>query len=194
MHKSMHQPLMFLLLLTTMLLSTSCTRQYSRCVNLMGNGRYCLQPTTTVAPFEVLQKVDATLKKRHETMISNIAVNGEGMQIIILTPFGQKLAHVSYNNVEAKAVVSPDSRLDPTLMIAMIQLALWPADSVRKGLSTPMILEESDGHRHYLANDNLVLDVSYANAMVPANKFNFSFPAVGLILDIETLPEIEHVQ
>jgi hypothetical protein len=194
MHKSMYQPLMFLLLLTTMLLSTSCTRQDSRCANLMGNGRYCLQPTTTVAPFEVLQKVDATLKKRHETMVSDIAVNGEGMQIIILTPFGQKIAHVSYNNVEAKAVVSPDSRLDPTLMIAMIQLALWPVDIVRKGLSAPMLLEESDGHRRYLAKDNLVLDVSYANAMAPANKFNFSFPAVGLILDIETLPEIEHVQ
>lgn len=194
MHKSMHHPLMFLLLLTTMLLSTSCTRQDSRCVNLMGNGRYCLQPTTTVAPFEVLQKVDATLKKRHETMISNIAVNGEGMQIIILTPFGQKLAHVRYNNVEAKAVVSPDSRLDPTLMIAMIQLALWPVDSVRKGLGEPLLLEETVGHRRYLAKDKLVLDVSYANAMAPANKLNLSFPTVGLMLDIETLPEIEHVQ
>jgi len=36
--------------------------------------------------------------------------------------------------------------------------------------------------------------VRYVNPDVPSNKFHLSFPSVGLILDIETLPEIERVQ
>jgi hypothetical protein len=183
--------LIFPLLLAAMLLSASCVRQDSRCTNLMGNGRYCLQPTTSMAPFEIQQKVEATIKNHHETMVTEIAVNAEGMQMIVLTPFGHQLVHVSYNNDEAKALVSPDSRLDPAMMIAMTQLALWPVDSVRKGLNSPLHLEESAGKRRYFTNDKLVLEVQYADAMVPANKFQLSLPSVELKLDIETLPEVE---
>lgn len=160
----------------------------------MGNGRYCLQPTTAIAPFEAQQKVEATINSHHETMVAEIVVNAEGMQMIVLTPFGHQLVHVIYNNDEAKALVSPDSRLDPTMMIAMTQLALWPVDSIRKGLAAPLHLEESTGKRRYLANDKLVLEVQYANPMTPANKFQLVLPSVDLKLDIETLPEVEPVQ
>ncbi len=194
MHKYLTKTLILSLLLATMLLSTSCIKQDPRCVNLMGNGRYCLQPTSTITPFNIQQKVEASIKNHHEIMVTEIEVNAESMQLIGLTPFGHQLVHISYNNEKAKAVVSLDSRLDPTLLIAMIQLALWPVDSVRKGLGEPLLLEESNGHRRYLAKDVLVLDVSYANAKVPANKLNLFFPTVGLMLDIESLPEIERLQ
>lgn len=194
MHKYLTKIFIFSQLLATMLLSTSCMKHDSRCANLMGNGRYCLQPTTAITPFYVQQKVEASIKNHNEIMVTEIEVNAEGMQLIGLTPFGHQLVHISYNNEKAKAVVSPDSRLDPTLMIAMIQLALWPVDSVRKGLGEPLLLEESIGHRRYLARDKLVLDVSYANAMAPSNKLNLSFPTLGLMLDIESLPEIERLQ
>ena len=183
--------LIFPLLLAAILLSTSCVRQDSRCTDLMGNGRYCLQPTTSMVPFEVQQKVEATIKSHHETMVTEIAVSAKGMQMIVLTPFGHQLVHVSYNNDEAKALVSPDSRLDPAMMIAMTQLALWPVDSVRKGLNSPLHLEEIAGKRRYFANDKLVLEVQYADAITPTNKFQLSLPSVELKLDIETLPEVE---
>lgn len=179
------------LLLAAMLLSTSCVRQDSRCTDLMDNGRYCLQPTTTMVPFEVQQKVEATIKSHHETMVTEIVVSAEGMQMIVLTPFGHQLVRVSYNNDEAKALISPDSRLDPAMMIAITQLALWPADSVRKGLSAPLSLEESAGKRRYFTNDKLILEVQYTDAMDPTHKFQISLPLVDLKLDIETLPEVE---
>ena len=113
--------------------------------------------------------------------------------MIVLTPFGHKLMHVSYNNDEANALVSPDSRLDPATMIAMTQLALWPIESVRKGLNSPLRLEESSGKRRYFANDKLVLEVQYADAMDPANKFQLLLPSVELMLNIETLSEVESV-
>ena len=186
--------LIFPLLLAAILLSISCVRQDSRCTDLMGNGRYCLQPTTSMVPFEVQQKVEATIKSHHETMVTEIAVSAKGMQMIVLTPFGHQLVHVSYNNDEAKALVSPDSRLDPAMMIAMTQLALWPVDSVRKGLNSPLHLEEIAGKRRYFANDKLVLEVQYADAITPTNKFQLSLPSVELKLDIETLPEVESAQ
>jgi hypothetical protein len=159
------------LLLAAMLLSTSCVRQDSRCTDLMGNGRYCLQPTTSMVPFEVQQKVEATIKSYHETMVAEIAVSAEGMQMIVLTPFGHQLVRVSYNNDEAKALIS--------------------ADSVRKGLSAPLSLEESAGKRRYFTNDKLILEVQYTDAMDPTHKFQISLPLVDLKLDIETLPEVE---
>jgi len=177
-----------------MLLSTSCVKQDSRCTNLMGNGRYCLQPTSAVAPFDLQQKIDTTINNNSELMVTEVEVNAVGMQLIGLTPFGHKLVHISYDNDEAKAIVSPNSRFDPTLTIAVMQLALWPVESVRKGLGEAMLLEESVGHRRYLSNNKLVLDVHYVNPDAPTNKFHLSFPLVGLILDIETLPEIERVQ
>lgn len=186
--------LVFILLFATMLLSTSCMKQDGRCVNLAENARYCLQPTTAIAPFNIQQKVEASINSHHEIMVTEIEVNAEGMQFVGLTPFGHQLLHISYNNKQAKAILSPDSRIDPKLMIAMIQLAIWPADSVRKGLEQPFLLEESAGYRRYLAKDKVVLEVSYANEMVPANKFQVIFPAVGLTLDIEALPEIERAQ
>lgn len=192
MHKPLRQALV--VLFTIMLLSTSCAKQDSRCTNLMGNGRYCLQPTSAVAPFDLQQKIEATINNKSETMVTEVAVNAVDMQLIGLTPFGHKLVHINYDNDEAKAVLSPDSRLDPALMIAMIQLALWPVESVRKGLGEALLLEESVGHRRYLSNNKLVLDVHYVNADTPSNKFHLSFPTAGLMLDIETLPEIERVQ
>lgn len=164
-----------------------------RCVDLMGNGRYCLQPTTVLTPFNVQQKVEASIKNHNEIIVTEIEVNAEGMQLIGLTPFGHQLVHVNYNNEKAIAVVSPDSRLDPALIIAMVQLALWPVDSVRKGLDEPLTLEEIVGHRRYLANNNLIVDVIYENTTTPANKLHISFPTVGLMLDIESLPEIERL-
>lgn len=177
-----------------MLLSTSCIRQDERCVSLARNGRYCLQPTTAITPFDVQQKVVFSINNHHETMVTELEVNAEAMQFIGLTPFGHELMHVNFNNEKAKAVMSPDSRLDPTLMIAMIQLALWPVDSVRKGLEKPLVLEDSAGHRRYSANNQLVLEVSYASTIDPSNKLVLTFPAVGLMLDIETLPEIERAE
>ncbi len=191
MRQYIHKIFILPLILAAMLLNTSCLRQDSHCTTLMGNGRYCLQPTTTMLPFEVQQKVEATIKSHHETMVTEIAVNSEGMQMIVLTPFGHPFVHVSYNNNEAKVLVSPDSRLDPAMMIAMAQLALWPVDSVRKGLNLPLRLEESAAKRRYFANDKLVLEVQYADVMVPANKFKLSLPSVDLTLDIEALPEVE---
>ena len=189
----MHNIFLLPLLLVVTLVGTSCIRQDSHCTTLMGNGRYCLQPTTTMVPFEVQQKVEATIKSHHETMVTEIAVNAGGMQMIVLTPFGHKLMHVSYNNDEANALVSPDFRLDPATMIAMTQLALWPIESVRKGLNSPLRLEESSGKRRYFANDKLVLEVQYADAMDPANKFQLLLPSVELMLNIETLSEVESV-
>jgi hypothetical protein len=187
----MHKIFLLPLLLIAILFNVSCMKQDPRCSDLMGNGRYCLQPTTVIAPFEVQQKIESTIKSHHETMVTELAVHAEGMQMIVLTPFGHQLVHVNYNNKEAKALVMPDARLDAALMIAMTQLALWPADSVRKGLNAPLRLEESPGKRRYLANDRLVLEVLYADAMLPTNKFELLLPSVELKLDIETLPEVE---
>ena len=184
--------LLILSLLT--MVNTSCVKHDARCTHLMGNGRYCLQPTNSIAAFDVQQKVEARIKSHHETMVTEIEVNAKEMQLVGLTPLGHKLIHISYNNDVAKAIVLPDARLEPTLFIAMIQLAFWPTESVRKGLSAPLRLEESVNNRRYFENDKLVLEVQNMVAENAMNTFHISFPIVGLELEIENLPEVKMEQ
>ena len=181
-------------LLLISLSGTSCMLRDSRCTNLMGNGQYCLQSTAAVAPFTIRQIIKASINSNHETAVTDIEVNAQGMSLIVLTPFGQKIMHINYDNKEANAIASTSSRIAPSMLIAIVQLALWPAASVRDGLSDSLLLEENISHRRYLAKNKLVLDIQYANSELPYNKLHISIPTINLELDIEALPEIDGVQ
>ncbi|CAG0961271.1 hypothetical protein MTYP_00742 [Methylophilaceae bacterium] len=176
------------LIITTV---TACIPHDSRCAILPGGGQYCLQDTNQIAPFEVQQKVDIAYKDHRETMIAYIEIDSQNLDFVGLTPFGQKLVHVNYNNQQAKAIALPDKRLDPALMVALLQLALWPVDSIRSGLSSRLIVEESDRQRLILDGSKLVMNIRYADSSVPYRQLQISIPAVGMELDIVSLAETE---
>lgn len=179
---------MLLMMFAAVLTLAACGERDSRCAELPWGGRYCLQPTTAIAPFEAQQKVEVSFNGRHETMIVDIEADTNGLQFVGLTPFGHKLVQVSYDNREAKAATLPDARLDPALLVALLQLALWPADAVRAGLGAPLVLEEGGGQRRILANDKLVLDINYADVLVPHRRLHLALPSAGLELNVVTLP------
>ena len=95
MHKCISKLLMLGLLLI-ILSVTSCMLRDSRCTNLMGNGQYCLQSTAAVAPFTIRQIIKASINSNHETAVTDIEVNAQGMSLIVLTPFGQKIMHINF--------------------------------------------------------------------------------------------------
>lgn len=167
----------------------SCAEHDSRCATLPAGGQYCLQATSALAPFEIQQKVDFYYQGNHETMIAYIENDSENLNFVGLTPFGQKLIHVNYNNQQAKAIISPDKRLAPSLMIALLQLALWPTASVQTGLSAEFVVEESDGHRRIFDGTKLLMDVRYANGTAPYQQLQIILPAAGMKLDIVSLAE-----
>jgi hypothetical protein len=174
-----------------LLVIAACTERDPRCPDLSGRGRYCLQPTTFVAPFEAQQKVDVTLNGRLEQMIVGIEVDADGMRLTGLTPFGQKLVQVSYDNRDVTSAMPPDARLNPALLVALLQLALWPTDTVRTGLSAPLTIVESYSQRRIFAGDEMVLTVSYFGTKTPYQRLRLIIPSVGIELDVETLSDGE---
>ena len=159
----------------------------SSCAELPGGGSYCLQPSTDLAPFDLQQKVESTLQGRRETLIVEFESDAKGLRFAGLTPFGQKLLQVSYDNHVATAQTLPDARLSPTMLLALLQMALWPADSVRRGLAPTLRLEEDARQRRVLRADRLLLSIDYSAASTP-NRLHVLVPSLPLELDISPLP------
>lgn len=165
----------------------ACTESDPRCASLPGGGRYCLQPTSSTQPFDAQQKVEAVFNGQRETMIVELEVDAAGMRFAGLTPFGQKLLQASYDNLAVKADVLPDKRLDPALFMAFLQIALWPAESVRAGLGDSAVLEEREGQRRVLDNGRLVMQVGYTGGRLAPGDMHIVFPAAQMELDVTTL-------
>ncbi len=168
--------------------TAGCTTRDPLCANL-GAGDYCIQPTTSVAAFGVQQKVSATFRGRSETIMVALEVDAAALNMAAITPFGQKLIQVNYDNNKLTATTLPDARLTPALLVAFLQLALWPADAVRAGLSPQLTLQEGSGTRRIMHNDQVVMTVDYGDAKVPPSRLHITVPAADLALDIDNLPQ-----
>jgi hypothetical protein len=55
----------------------------------------------------------------------------------------------------------PDSRLDLVLLLALLQVAWWPPESVGKGLDASLVFDQQPGLRRLWSNGKLVLEVGY---------------------------------
>ena len=78
----------------------------------------------------------------------------------------------------------------PSLLIALLQLAQWPADAVRAGLQAPLTLEERADQRRIIFRDEATLTIDYLGE-APHRRMHLTIPAADLELDIENLPVSE---
>jgi len=173
------------------LITTACIQEKTGCAILPGGGQYCLQSTSVVVPFEAQQKVEANFKGHHETMITELEVDAKGINFAGFTPFGQKLMQVSYDNQKVSGLASPDKHLNPALLLALLQLSLWPADVARAGLSEPVVLREAAGNRYITHNGRLIMQVQYADNTLPYRALIITLPTIDMTLAIASLPEDE---
>jgi hypothetical protein len=162
--------------------------QWGQCATLIGGGRYCLQSSATIVPFEAQQKVEVRIRGQQETMIVELEVDAAGMRLAGLTPFGHSLLKASYDNRTVTATQLADARLSPSLLIALLQIALWPADALRVGLEAPLRLEERAGQRSILNGDKVTLTINYTGNQPPYRRMQIVIPVAGIELDVETLP------
>lgn len=169
------------------LLLAACAERDPRCSGLPGGGSYCLQPSTAMPSFDVQQKVELGFDGRRETLIVNLEVDGEGMRFVGLTPFGQKLIEGGYDNHAVRATPLPDERLSPSLLLAMLQMCLWPAADVRTGLGDSAHVEESARQRRILVDGKVVLQVRYTGGLPPAADMHIVLPAAQMEFYVTTL-------
>lgn len=176
-------------LATTVALLAACAPESPTCARLPGGARYCLQTSEGVVPFEVQQKIDVTFNGQHETMIAQVEVDAAGMHFVGLTPLGQRLLRASFSDGEIRADGVALEKLDPALLLALIQLASWEASRVRPGLDGDAELEEIENGRHLVKDGKAVLRIGYTRGHPPTGDIRIELPGTGVEFSIVTLDE-----
>lgn len=176
-----------LLLLAIITCLTACAPTSPHCASMPGGGRYCLQATSLAPEFEVQQQVLVRYRDKRDTMIASVENDAQHLDFVGLTPFGQKLIHMRYDNQAAIAMLSPDKRIKPAMMLALLQLALWPAETVQQGLDEASLISTQDRERSITHKGKLVMHIHYENPAIPGADMQISLPEAALILEIKRL-------
>ena len=143
--------------------------------------------TAAVMPFDVQQKIDMTRDGRRETLVVQLEVDALGMRMVGTTPFGQKLLQVAFDNRQLRLDAWPDKRLDPVLLMSLVQIATWPAGSVSQGLGDAAVLQDSSAARGVYRHGKPVVLIGYTRASPPFGNMAMTLPVAAIDLDIVNL-------
>jgi len=91
--------------------------------------------------------------------------------------------------VTVDARVPLPDRLDPKLLPALVQFALWPLEAVRAGLGADVTCVEDGARRTLLRQGRVVWSVSRTGTAPPFQSLLLENPGMGLTLRIRTLEE-----
>lgn len=153
------------------------------------NVRYCLQPTTAAPTFVVQQSISLRVGERQETLLADLENNATGLVFTGLSPLGLTLFQASYDNHAVRSAHPAEPRLPPELLLAVLQLALWPKEAVQRGLEVNAMIEDQPTERRIMLNDQLLLRVLHDGTAPPYRRLAIELPALRLTLDIEALPD-----
>ena len=109
------------------------------------------------------------------------------MRLVGTTPFGHKLLETNFDQRAVVAPHWPAGRLDPVLLLAAIQIALWDEASVREGLTGPAALEASDAGRRLSHDDRIGIAIKYTRGRTPFADMHIVLPEAGVELSIVNL-------
>lgn len=168
-------------------LAAACANDGSRCTALPGGSRYCLQTTADVVPFDVQQKVDVVFDSRTETIIAQVEADALGMRFVGTTPFGQKLVQLSFDNDHVTLETSLMKGLDPILLLALVQIATWPAKMVRAGLGDSVLVLDADGQRRLVKDGSDLALIKYTRGRPPLGDMSIQLPKAGVEFAIVNL-------
>lgn len=166
------------------LLLAACQPAPPGCARLPGGGSYCLQSTDGPA-FATLQQSLLSAGSQRLTLLTRIESDSRSLRFAGITPLGQTLLNVSWENGALRADLPPAlaDRLDPALLPALVQLATWPVASVRAGLSADLELIDEPQRRRLRrpGSEEDLLDISWEGNL-PYQRLRIAAPG-GLAID-----------
>lgn len=183
------RPLFLLLLL---LLLAGCRRPDPGSVRLARGVPFRLCPPESAPDFFADQEVQFSLPDgARETLMTAVENRGGTLSLVASTPLGQTLfvVRVRSGAVSVDARVPLPARLDPRMLPALVQFALWPLDAVRGGLGPGITCEEQGAGRTLLRQGRVVWRVTRTGAAAPFRSLLLENPGMGLTLRIRTLDE-----
>jgi hypothetical protein len=128
---------------------------------------------------------------RRETALAVIENGGGTLNLVASTPMGQTLFVVRVHGTAATvdARVALPEGLDPRVLVALVEFALWPAEAVGRNLAAGIRFEQDGGRRTLLRNGKVVWTVTRDGEAPPYDRLMLLNPALGLGVDIRTVRE-----
>lgn len=148
-------------LAAAVLLGACASLPPSGCTALSASTRYCLQPLPAGHTLAVNQLVDMQFPGRPagERLVFAIDATDARMQIVGLSPLGQTVFRLGVDHGDTQWDGPPAAEALARRLPALVQLMLWPADSVRQGLDRDAALRVTpDGRRLHDRDGTLLLD------------------------------------
>ena len=113
------------------------------------------------------------------------------LSMVASTPMGQTLFIVKLRGatatVDARIPIPGD--LDPRVLPALVEFALWPAEAVRAGLGPGIRFEQDGNRRTLLRKDKVVWTVVREGQAPPFQRLFLENPALGMSVAIRTLED-----
>lgn len=174
------------------LLIAGCGATGGHCARLPAAGQYCLRPGPW-PDFAAEQAATVNYRNQAWQLLARIESGRDGLRFAGLSPLGQTLIQISWENGALRAELPPalDGRLDGALFPALLQMAVWPAERVREGLSDRLELIEEEGRRIIRQDRQELLIISWEGKTLPHQRLRIEAPGVGLSIDARTLAPAE---
>jgi hypothetical protein len=180
------------MLLLLALLASGCRPPAADVVHLAPGTPFRLCPPEAAPDFFANQEVVfGTRAGRQEILLATIENRAGVLNLVASTPLGQTLfiVRVQSGAVTVDARVPLPDRLDPRLLPALVQFALWPAEAVRAGLDPGTRLEQDGPRRTLWRRGKVVWTVTREGEAPPFRSLLLEHPGLGLTLRIRTLDE-----
>jgi hypothetical protein len=173
---------------TLCLLLMACTDN-PNCPPLPGGAAYCLQSSTAVPAFTALQDLRLHGRGLDERLIAQLEVDNDGMRLAGLTPMGQRVLEARFDNHAATADSLAGSAIDARALLSLVQVATWPADTVRAGLMDGWTLEETPDRRRILHNEQVFMEILRVGSPPRYTSLTISLPRIELMLTVVEIVE-----
>jgi hypothetical protein len=127
---------------------------------------------------------------RQETALAALENHAGVLTLVASTPMGQTLLTVRLqgpaSTVDARIPIPGD--LDPRALAGLVQFSLWPAASLRRGLTDPATeIQEQDATRTLLKKGRIIWTATREGAAPPYREVLLANPALQLSVRIRTL-------
>lgn len=161
----------------------------SRCPRLPGGPVYCLQPTDSVPTFHTLQDIRIRRGALDERMIAQLEVDGTSMRLAGLTPMGQRVFDTRFDNREATSDSIAGDRFDPRVLLALVQLGVWPLERISAGLDRTVRIEDMPRMRRFTQDDTVFLEIARDGSPPRYGHLEIRIPSADLTVTIENIDD-----
>lgn len=174
------------------LLLAGCKPPATGPVHVAPGVTFRLCPPGEAAPFFLTQEVIFTLPGGGEEIAQATLENQDGVfSMVASTPVGQTLFIVQVKGtavtVDARIPIPGD--LDPRVLPALVQFALWPAEAVRAALGPGLAFLEEGSRRSLVRSGKTVWVVTRTGDTWPPRALLLENPGLGLSVRVRTLED-----